>query len=86
MVVASLATWLDSSLPGMEEWPGIHWMKMKDKMELMKLWIQEVRELNDMRASHNYLLSTKKRMAIDGWLALVDVQDNADSMAAASFF
>ena len=23
-------------------------------------------------------------MAIDGWLALVDVQDNADSMAAAS--
>ena len=37
-----------------------------------------------MRASHNDLLSMQKRMEIEGWLALVDFQDNADSMAAAS--
>ena len=37
-----------------------------------------------MRASHNDLLSVQKSMEIKGWLALVDVWDNADSMAVAS--
>ena len=37
MVVASLDALSDRSLPGMEEWPGIHWMKMEDDMEWMEL-------------------------------------------------
>ena len=37
-----------------------------------------------MRASHNDLLSVQKSMEIEGWLMLVDVHDNADSMAADS--
>ena len=36
MVVASLATLLARSLPGMTEWPEIHWMKMEDDMELIE--------------------------------------------------
>ena len=37
-----------------------------------------------MRASQKDLLSVQKSKEIEGLLALVDVQDNADSMAAAS--
>ena len=37
-----------------------------------------------MRASQRDLLSVQKSTEIEGWLALADVQDNADSMAAAS--
>ena len=37
-----------------------------------------------MRAPHTDLLSLQKRMVIEGWLALVDVQIKVDSMAAAS--
>ena len=41
MVMTSLAALLARSLPGMEEWPGIH-CKMKGDMELMELWIENV--------------------------------------------
>ena len=34
-----------------------------------------------MRDSHNDSLLVQKRMVIEGWLTLVDVQDNADFMA-----
>ena len=37
-----------------------------------------------MRASHKDLLSVQKSMEIEGWLALVNNQDSADSMATAS--
>ena len=37
-----------------------------------------------MRASHNDLLSVPKNMRIEAWLPLVDIQDSADFMAAAS--
>ena len=37
-----------------------------------------------MKASHNDLLSAQKSITIEGWLALMDVQDNADSMADSS--
>ena len=84
MVVASLAVLSARSLPGMEEWPGIHWMKMENDMELMELWIDNVRGWDEMRASHKDLLSVQKSMEIEGWLALADVQDSADSMAGAS--
>ena len=53
-------------------------------MELMELWIESVQGLDEMRASHRDLLSVQKSMEIEGWLALVDVKDNADFMAAAS--
>ena len=39
---------------------------------------------DEMRASHKDLLSVQKSMEIEGWVALVSVQDSADSMAAAS--
>ena len=42
MVAASLAALSARSLPGTAEWPGIHWMKMEDDMELMALWIESV--------------------------------------------
>ena len=53
-------------------------------MELMELWIENVRRLDEMRVSHRDLRSVQKSKEIEGWLALVDVQDNAGSMAAAS--
>ena len=43
MVVASLAALSAGSLPGMAEWSGIHWIKIENKMELMELWIENVR-------------------------------------------
>ena len=84
MVVASLATLSASLLPAISDGPGIHWMKMEDKMESMELWIEEVWGFDDMRASHKDLLSVLKRMAIKGWLTLPDVQVKAQSMAVAS--
>ena len=44
MVVASLAPLSARSLSGIAEWPGIHWMKMEDDMELMELWIENIWE------------------------------------------
>ena len=58
-------------------------MKMEEKIELMELWTEEVRGLDDMRASQNNLLFVQKRMVIEGWLALMNVQVKAQSMAAA---
>ena len=40
MVVASLAALSARSLPGIAEWPGIHWTKIEDEMELMELWME----------------------------------------------
>ena len=68
----------------MAEWPGIHWMKMENDMELMKLWIEKIRGFDEMRAWHQDLLSVQISMKIEGQLPLVDVRDSADSMAAAS--
>ena len=48
--------------------------------ELMELWIEEVRGFDEMRASHNDLLSVQKSMEIEGWLAFLNIQDNADWM------
>ena len=59
-------------------------MKMEDEMELMELWIEEVWGFNDMRDPQNDLLSVQNSMIIEWLLASVDVQDNADSMAASS--
>ena len=59
-------------------------MKMEDDMELMELWIESVQGLDEVRTSHRDLLSVQTSMEIEGWLALVDVQGNADFMAAAS--
>ena len=59
-------------------------MKMEDDMEVMKLWIENVQEWDEMRALHKDLLSVQKSMENEGWLALVEVQDSTDSMKAAS--
>ena len=59
-------------------------MKMEDDMDLMELWIENVLGLDEMRASHKDLLSVQKSTEIEQWLALVDVQDNADFVAAAA--
>ena len=80
VVVASLAALSARSLPGMAEWPGIHWMKMEDEMELMELWMENVRGWDEMRASYKDLLSVQKGMETEGWLALISVQDSADSL------
>ena len=57
---------------------------MEGEMELMELWMENVRGWDEMRASHKDVLPVQKSMDIEGWLALVSVQDSADSMAAAS--
>ena len=59
-------------------------MKMEEEIELMELWIEEVRGFDDMTASHKDLLSVQKRMVVEVLLAVVDVQVKADSMVAAS--
>ena len=38
---------------------------MGDEMELMELWIEEVRRFDEMRASHNDLLSVQKSVKIE---------------------
>ena len=73
MVVASLGALSATSLPGMAGWPGIHWMKMEDDMELMELWVEEVRGFDEMWASCKDLPSVQKSVEIKGWLELVDV-------------
>ena len=42
MLVASLVAVSARTLPGMAEWPGIHWIKIEDEMELMELWMENV--------------------------------------------
>ena len=65
MVVVSLAALSARLLPGMEEWPGIHWIKIEDEMELMELRMENVQGCDDMRASHKDLLSVQKSMVIE---------------------
>ena len=65
MAVASLAALSVRWLPGMEEWPGIHWIKIEDEMELMELWMENVRGCDDMRASHKNLLYVQKSTVIE---------------------
>ena len=60
MRVASLAALSARSLPGIDEWPGIHWIKIEDEMELMELRMDNVRGCDDMRASQKDLLSVQK--------------------------
>ena len=84
MVVAALVALSVSSLSGMEEWPRIHWIRVDDDVDLMKFRIEEVHGFNEMRASHNDLLPVQKSMGIEGWLALMNFQDNAYLMAVAS--
>ena len=59
-------------------------MKMEDDMDLMELWIENVRGWDEISASRKDLLSVQKSIEIERWLVLVDVQDSADSMAADS--
>ena len=59
--VASLAALSARWLPGIEEWPGIHWIKIEDEMELMELRMENVRGCDDMRASHKDLLPVQKK-------------------------
>ena len=53
-------------------------------MELIELRTEDVRGCDEMRTSHKDLLSVQKSTVIERWLALLSVQDKADSMAVAS--
>ena len=66
MLVASLAAVSARSLPGMAEWPGIHWIKIEDEMDLMEFWMENVRGWDEMKASHKDLLSVQKSTVIEG--------------------
>ena len=61
MWVASFAALSARSLPGIDEWPGIHWIKIEDEMELKELRMENVRGCDDMRACHKDLLSVQER-------------------------
>ena len=61
MRVASLAALSARSLPGIDEWSGIHWIKIEDEMELMELRMENIRGCDDMRASRKDLLSVQKK-------------------------
>ena len=60
MRVASLAALSARSLPEIDEWPGIHWKKIEDEIELTELRMENVRGCDDMRASHKDLLSVQR--------------------------
>ena len=51
----------------------------------MDLWIENFLGLDEMRTLHKNLLFVQKSMWIERWLAFLDVQQSADSVAAASF-
>ena len=55
MRVASLAALSARSLPGIDEWSGIHWIKIEDEMELMELRMENIRGCDDIRASRKNL-------------------------------
>ena len=55
MRVASFAALSARSLPEIVEWPGIHWIKIEDEMELMELRMENVRGCDYMKASHKEL-------------------------------
>ena len=61
MRVTSLAAFSARSLPGIDEWSGIHWIKIEDEMELMELRMENIRGCDDMRASRKDLLSVQKK-------------------------
>ena len=65
MVVVSLAALSARSLPGIAEWLGIHWIKIEDEIELMELWMENVRGWDKMRASRKDLLSVQKRTVVE---------------------
>ena len=65
MVMVSLAVLSARSLPGIAEWPGIHWIKIEEEMELMELWMEKVRGWDETRASRKDLLSVQKSMVIE---------------------
>ena len=48
----------------MAEWPGIHWIKIEDEMELMELWMENVQGWDEMRASQKDLLPVQKSTVI----------------------
>ena len=58
MRVASLAALSARSLPGIDEWSGIHWIKIEDEMELMELRMENIRGCDDIRASRKDLQKT----------------------------
>ena len=41
-------------------------MKMEDDIELMELWMENVRGWDEIRTSHRDLLSVQKSMEIEG--------------------
>ena len=43
IMVPSLAALSARSLPGIGEWPGIHWINVEDEMKLMELGMENVR-------------------------------------------
>ena len=65
IVVASLAALSARSLPRIAKWPGIHWIRIEDEMELMELWMDNVRGWDEMRASRKDLLSLQKSTVIE---------------------
>ena len=69
MRVASFAALSARSLLGIDEWPGIHRIKIEDEMELMELRMENVRGYDDMRASHQVLTPVQKRTVNEWWLA-----------------
>ena len=50
MWVASFVALSARPLPGIDEWPGIHWIKIEDEMELMELRMENVQGCDDTRS------------------------------------
>ena len=61
MRVASFTALPARPLPGIDKWPGIDWIKIEDEIELMELRMANVQGCDDMRSSHQDLLSLQKR-------------------------
>ena len=60
--MAFLAALSASSLHEMLEWLGIHWIKMKEVMELIVSWIEEMHGFNDKKVADRNLPFLQMRM------------------------
>ena len=57
-----MAALLVDSLPGISEWPEIHWVNMEEIMELMVSWLEDMRGMDNKNALHRDLPHLEMRI------------------------
>ena len=73
LIVVSLVDLSAVSFFGMSEFPGLDWMSMEKKMEVINSLMKDVQAFDDRSALYGDLLSVQISIINDGWLTVVDV-------------